>query len=109
MSTRTPTPAMLEAVAGHFRALGDASRLRLLHAIGGEERSVGELVTRTGMAQASVSKQLAQLHATGFVARRRDGLFVRYRLADAKVLQLCELMCGRVERDEGRRARRIAG
>ncbi len=30
------------------------------------------------------------------VRRRKDGLFVYYVLADANVLRLCELMCGRV-------------
>jgi DNA-binding transcriptional ArsR family regulator len=60
---------------------------------------VGELVERTGLSQANVSKHLAVLLAAGFVSRRRHGLFVHYELADRDVLRLCEIMCGRLGRE----------
>jgi hypothetical protein len=31
------------------------------------------------------------------VERRKEGLYVLYRLADESVLRLCDLMCGRLE------------
>ena len=61
------------------------------------EAAVGGLVDATGIAQANVSKHLKILHEYGFVKRRKDGLFVYYALADARVMQLCDVMCGRVE------------
>ena len=94
---RSATPALLAEVAGRFRALAEPARLAVLHALEHGELTVTELVEATGMAQGNLSKHLQQLHAAGFVSRRRDGMFVFYALADEDVLALCELMCGRLE------------
>ena len=51
------------------------------------------------IAQANLSRHLQQLLALGFVTRRKRGLFAYYRLADREVLRLCELMCGRLEKE----------
>ena len=97
--TREPTPYLLELVAGRFRALAEPTRLTILHALSDGERTVTELVESTGLGQGNLSKHLQQLHTCGFVSRRRDGLFVYYALADKDVLQLCEIMCNRIEHD----------
>lgn len=102
------SPALMAMVAERFRALAEPVRLSLLQQLMKGESSVGELVEATGLGQANVSKHLSQLHAAGFVDRRKDGLFVYYRLADTDVLQLCDLMCGRVQSELEQRARLIA-
>jgi DNA-binding transcriptional ArsR family regulator len=84
----------LELVAQRFRALGDASRLGLLQALFDGERTVQELCAVTGVSQPNVSKHLALLLDRGLVARRRDGVFTRYRIADASLEPLCHLVCG---------------
>lgn len=94
---RTPTPALLDLVAGRFRALGEPARLGILHALEHGPCTVTQLVDRTGLGQANLSKHLQQLHAAGFVSRSKRGMFVDYALADERVLQLCELMCGRLD------------
>lgn len=99
LARRSVTPALLERVASRFRALAEPARLGILHALEEGERTVTELAEATGLAQGNLSKHLQQLHAAGFVSRRRDGLFVQYALADADVLALCEMMCGRLEDD----------
>ena len=71
----------------------------MLHALEAGPCSVTALVARTGLGQANLSKHLQQLHAAGFVSRTRRGAYVHYALADERVLQLCELMCGRLEGD----------
>ena len=48
------------------------------------------------MGQANVSRHLAILFNHGLVSRERDGVYVRYELADADVLKLCELVCDRL-------------
>ncbi len=96
MTEPSPTPALLAVMARRFRALADPARLLVLHALEPGERSVSDLGAETGLTQGTVSKQLQLLHQHGFVSRRRDGQFVYYRLADARVLELCELMCGRL-------------
>src|SRR4029450_9466539 len=70
------------ALAQRFPPLADATRLGLLQSIFERERSVQELCDLTGASQANASKHLALLLEQGLVARRRDGLYTRYRLAD---------------------------
>jgi DNA-binding transcriptional ArsR family regulator len=84
----------LELLARRFRALGDPTRLALLQAMFGQERTVQELCALTDTTQANASKHLALLFEQGLVARRRDGLFTRYRIADATLERLCRLVCG---------------
>jgi ArsR family transcriptional regulator len=57
----------------------------------------------------NVSKHLQLLHTMGFVRRRKDGLFVYYALADKGIFQLCDTMCGRLEREMKRRRKLLAG
>ena len=64
---------------------------------------------KTGFGQANVSKHLQVLHSLGFVRRRKDGLFVYYALADKRVLQLCDVMCGRLEAEVKARRKMLAG
>jgi DNA-binding transcriptional ArsR family regulator len=103
--TRTRlTPEKIELIAERFRALAEPARLHLMTSLRDGERTVGELVEATGLGTANVSKHLQLLHAAGFVTRRKDGLHVRYALADEDVFRLCDIMCGRLESEaEGRR------
>lgn len=86
--------ATLELVAERFRLLGDAVRLRILNTLAEREMSVADLVTAVGSAQANVSKHLQLLLRSGMVERRKDGLRVFYHVADPRVFQLCDVVCG---------------
>lgn len=92
-----------EIIAERFRALGDPMRLRLLQALRGGERSVSELAERTGGGQANVSKHLQVLLHQGYVDRRKDGTASYYRITDPKVFTMCELVCGRLDEELGRK------
>jgi ArsR family transcriptional regulator len=96
MRRATLTPGTIELVAERFRALGEPARLLILQALRDGERCVSDLEADTGLNQANLSRHLQVLSATGMVRRRKDGLFAYYALADANVLRLCEIMCGRV-------------
>lgn len=103
------TPEVLELVAGRFKALAEPARLRILATLREGERTVSDLVEHTGLGQANVSKHLRLLHDLRFVERRREGLYTLYRLADEDVFALCDLMCGRLEREVERRRAVIGG
>ncbi len=104
MGTQPLTPEMMALVAERFKALGEPARLRLLNALRAGERTVSELMEDTELSQANVSKHLQLLHSLGFVNRRKEGLYVRYALANEDVFALCDLMCGRLRADaEARR------
>ena len=67
--------------------------------------TVSEMVAASGMQQANVSKHLQVLHQRGFVQREKEGLFVRYSIANADVFTLCDVMCGHLEREVTERSR----
>ena len=108
MGNLTLTPEVLAMVAERFKALAEPARLQLLKCLQSGEMSVNELVEETGFGQANVSKHLQLLHTLGFVTRRKEGLNVYYRLADDDVFRLCDIMCGRLERDAQSRSRLLA-
>ena len=95
---------VFESVARYFALLAEPMRLRILHAICNDERSVSSIVAATGATQTNVSRHLALMHQAGVVARRRDGSTVLYRLLDPEFAQICRMMCvriaGRIEADE---------
>jgi DNA-binding transcriptional ArsR family regulator len=81
-------PSSVDLIAKYFRTLGDPTRLRILALVHEHERSVGEVVEALGVAQPKVSNHLACLRWCGFVAARRAGRSVYYRVADPRVASL---------------------
>lgn len=71
--------------AKFFRGLADPSRLALLDALRGGERTVSHLVEITGLSQANASGHLACLRECGLVTSRQEGRFVFYALADPRI------------------------
>jgi DNA-binding transcriptional ArsR family regulator len=63
-----------------FNAVAEPRRRELLDLLAGGERSVGELVTLTGLPQPQVSKHLRVLREVGAVHVRGDGRQRLYRL-----------------------------
>lgn len=90
------TSELLSLIAERFKALAEPARLNILNALREGEKTVSQLMEETSLGQANVSKHLQLLHGLGFVDRRKEGLFVHYRLADPAVFQLCDIMCGRL-------------
>ena len=103
------TPELLELIAERFKALGEPTRLNILNALREREMTVSELMEETGFGQANVSKHLRILHSLGFVERRKEGLYVCYRLADESVFQLCDIVCGRLAVEADARDRILEG
>ena len=99
MPHRTLTAPQLELIADRFRVLGEPTRLCMLGALREGERNVTELVLDTGFTQANLSKHLQLLLRLGFVERRKEGVSTYYSLADRDVFRLCDIMCGRVEKE----------
>ena len=77
--------------AKFFRGLGDPTRVRILQLVLERERTVGELVEETGVLQGRLSSHLACLRWCGFVAARREGRQVYYRVTDGRIPRLLRL------------------
>lgn len=56
-----------------FETLADPTRRRIVEALAGGERQVGELVEEAGIHQSGVSRHLRILSESGFVSVRPDG------------------------------------
>jgi len=111
MLTLVPSElAVLEVIA-------EPTRRRILDAVRGGERSVGELVDAVGMHQPGVSRHLKVLRDAGLVEVRRDAQRRLYRLRAEPLRELDEWrepyraeLAGRLdalERHLGRTARPI--
>jgi ArsR family transcriptional regulator len=64
-----------------FKALGDATRLRILGLLLTGEVCVCDIHESLRIPQSKTSRHLAYLRRAGLVATRRNGLWIHYRLA----------------------------
>jgi ArsR family transcriptional regulator, virulence genes transcriptional regulator len=81
-----------ELQASLLRTLASAQRLRILHVLGRGPVDVSDLAHTMGMSQATASQHLASLRSAGVVEAHRTGRCVRYEIADAGLLEACDLM-----------------
>lgn len=98
MRRKRLTPDTLDAVADRFKVLAEPARLAILNVLRDGPMSVTMLIDETGLNQANLSKHLQLLYTHGFVQRQRDKSWVYYSLADKSVFELCDIMCGQLER-----------
>jgi DNA-binding transcriptional ArsR family regulator len=94
----------LAGVARLFAVLAEPSRLSLLQALHNGPLTVNELVQATSMKQANVSRHLGVLHDHHLVIRERHGVSVHYEIADPMIFTLCNLVCGKMQKDARRAA-----
>jgi len=76
--------AEASAVEQVFRALADATRVRILHLLRGGALCVGDLVSVLGVPQPTASRHLAYLRRSGLVLAERRGQWSFYKLAPAR-------------------------
>jgi rhodanese-related sulfurtransferase len=76
---------IFEQFARIGKALSSPKRLEILDLLAQAERTVEEIVRETAMPVASASQHLQVLKAVRMVEAKREGLYVRYRLADEGV------------------------
>ena len=72
----------LEGWSSRLKVFADATRVRLLALLEGEELTVAELSAITQLAQPRVSTHLAKLKEAGLVRDRRSGVSAYYRFDD---------------------------
>jgi len=92
MSRRDAKTALYEEFARMGKGLASPKRLELLDLLSQGERSVEALAVEAGLALTSASMHLQALKDAGLVASRRQGTFIRYRLAGDDVAQLFAML-----------------
>ncbi len=105
ISCRTLTDDAIQRIAATFRALGDASRLKLLFAVEKGEKNVSELVALAGLSQPNVSRHLQTLTNKGVFTRRREGASVYYGAVNSNAYTLCRMVSSATQKRAALRAK----
>jgi rhodanese-related sulfurtransferase len=79
---------IFEQFARIGKALASGRRLELLELLAQGERGVEDLAVETSQSVANISQHLQVLRQAQLVDSRRDGNYIRYRLADQNVLRV---------------------
>ncbi|MBK1879921.1 ArsR/SmtB family transcription factor [Pelagicoccus mobilis] len=87
----------LTEIAKLFNLLSEPARLRLISALMPGPRTVGELVSETGLKQGNASKHLGMLLDAELVERQKEGNFARYSIKEPMLFELCKIVCDRTE------------
>lgn len=87
-----PARSIFEMQAEMCKTMGNAARLKIVHALRPGPLRVGDIVQATGLAQAKVSQHLAVLRAAGIIITERVGKDVMCRIANPKLMRVCDLM-----------------
>ncbi len=108
-----PEQALVQ-VAQYFAVLAEPRRLMILNKLSEvaqtnqrtnqqlekpvEEKSVGELAEYCGCSQANISRHLSALAKHGIVVRESRGTTAYYRIADASIYSLCNIVCEKISK-----------
>lgn len=84
---------VFETVSRYFSILSEPVRVRIVHAICQQERTVNDIVQSTGATQTTVSRHLALMYREGVLSRRREGGFVYYTVSDDALAEICRTVC----------------
>ena len=87
---------LFSKMADYFGVLSEPSRLRIMYAICGGEKSVTDVIAHCGSSQANVSRHLSALHKAGILKRRKQGVVVYYAIADTATVDMCQTLCSKM-------------
>lgn len=91
-TTSVSKSALYDAFATSGKALASGKRLELLDLLAQGERTVDALAKASGLNLTTASAHLQTLKQAGFVATRREGVRIHYRLAGDDVARLLVLL-----------------
>lgn len=74
-----------------FKALSDATRMKVVKAISNKEICACEIPEKVGKSQPNVSQQLKMLENVGILKSRRDGKMILYSVKNEKVFKLIKM------------------
>jgi ArsR family transcriptional regulator, cadmium/lead-responsive transcriptional repressor len=87
-----------DLIAKMLRALGDATRLRIVELLIEQPLIQKQLVAEVGLSQGQVSSHLACLVWCGLISASRMGQQVEYRIGDPRVVGIVDLARAILER-----------
>ncbi len=93
-----PPDEALYMIAVFFAALADPMRIKIVHALMSGDKNVNALVKITRGLQPNVSRHLRKLTLAGVLNHRKRGTHVIYSIGDPSIYNLCEQVCGSLEK-----------
>lgn len=88
VKTQMPSDANLLKLADLYKAMGDATRIRIISALVQSEMCVCDLAALLQMTQSAISHQLRVLRQAHLVNYRKEGKVVYYSLDDDHIKML---------------------
>ena len=88
MNKKELTENTLYDVAELFKNFSDSTRIRILHCLIENERSVSEIASLLNMNQSAISHQLRILKNSKLIKNRRAGKIIYYSLDDDHVYNI---------------------
>lgn len=83
---------VFEIQAGVCQCLANPKRLEILHILRDRELSATDIAEKVGISNANASQHLAIMRTKGLLKSRREGVSIRYSLANPKVTIACDIM-----------------
>lgn len=84
-----------------FAVLSSPARLKILHCLCNEERTVSDVLAFVGGTQPNVSQHLALMYRAGVLSKRKDGAAVYYKVASEQAVAVCRSVCTQIALDQG--------
>jgi len=84
--------SIFEVQADLFRCMASATRIEIVHVLRDGPQRVSDIVRITGHPQEMISRHLGVLRNGGVVIAHRHAQEVIYRIANPKIVSICDLM-----------------
>jgi DNA-binding transcriptional ArsR family regulator len=84
--------SIFDIQAEFCKAMGNATRLQILHILRERPMTVTEIMEELGKSQSNISRQLGVLRGVGVVSGKRNGTEMRYQITDEKIGEVCDLV-----------------
>ena len=81
-----------EKVSERLKALAHPARLKIVAGLLKDECNVGQIQKVLGLPQSTISQHLRMLKNAGIIKGRREGNKTCYRVIDARVRKIVEIM-----------------
>lgn len=75
---------------GVFKALADATRLKILECVRDGEKCICEIIPYTGKSQPNVSQHLKVLKNAGIVDERKDGTRIMIKISNEEIYNIVD-------------------
>jgi DNA-binding transcriptional ArsR family regulator len=82
-----------ESAADLFRVMSAPMRLKIINCLCDGEKNVSYLLTKVNTTQPNMSQHLNTLYQAGILGKRREGVQIFYRIADQRIVSICEAVC----------------